>query len=68
MFHALALFATTSIRKAAEHGGSSFLVFAGDRVAALALTILLSALSYKYFEAPFLKLKERFALIQSRAV
>jgi peptidoglycan/LPS O-acetylase OafA/YrhL len=68
MFHALALFATTSIRKANEHGGSSSLVFAGDRVAALALTILLAALSYKYFEAPFLKLKERFALIQSRAV
>jgi len=69
MFHALTLFATTSIRKAIERGdGSSLLVFAGDRVAALTLTILLAALSYKLFEAPFLKLKERFTLIQSRAV
>jgi peptidoglycan/LPS O-acetylase OafA/YrhL len=68
IFHGLALFITTAVRKAAEHAGSSLLVFAGDRVAALVLTILLAALSYEFLETPFLKLKDRFALIQSRAI
>ena len=32
----------------------------------LPLTILISHLSYKYFEMPFLKLKERFEIVRSR--
>jgi|HubBroStandDraft_1064217.scaffolds.fasta_scaffold01508_4 peptidoglycan/LPS O-acetylase OafA/YrhL len=69
IFHGIALFITAALRKAAEHGdGSSLLVFASDRVLALVLTILLAALSYKYLETPFLKLKDRFALIESRAI
>jgi peptidoglycan/LPS O-acetylase OafA/YrhL len=32
----------------------------------LALTIAFAALSYRYFERPFLKLKERFTLVPSR--
>jgi peptidoglycan/LPS O-acetylase OafA/YrhL len=68
IFHVLALLITTAVRKAAEHGGSSLLVFAGDRTVALLLTVLLAALSYKYLETPFLKIKDRFALIQSRAI
>jgi peptidoglycan/LPS O-acetylase OafA/YrhL len=32
----------------------------------LALTIASAALSYRYFERPFLKLKERFTLVPSR--
>lgn len=35
-------------------------------VAALPLTVAVAHLSYKYFEAPFLRLKERFAVIRSR--
>jgi hypothetical protein len=34
----------------------------------LAITVALSAFSYKYLEAPFLRLKERFAQIASRPV
>jgi peptidoglycan/LPS O-acetylase OafA/YrhL len=34
----------------------------------LPLTILLGSLSYDYFEKPFLRLKERFTVIKSRAV
>lgn len=33
---------------------------------ALALTIALAALSYRFFEAPFLELKEKYALVASR--
>jgi peptidoglycan/LPS O-acetylase OafA/YrhL len=35
---------------------------------ALALTVGLAALSYRYFESPFLRLKERFTFVQSRPV
>ena len=35
---------------------------------ALPLAILVSAISYRYFESPFLRLKERLEIIQSRAV
>ena len=35
---------------------------------ALTITILVSMLSYQFLERPFLQLKERFALIQSRPV
>jgi peptidoglycan/LPS O-acetylase OafA/YrhL len=34
----------------------------------LALTILLATASYRWLESPFLRLKERFAHVQSRPV
>jgi peptidoglycan/LPS O-acetylase OafA/YrhL len=47
---------------------SNFLQLALRPVAALAITILLGAASYAFLETPFLKLKQRFAHIQSRPV
>jgi peptidoglycan/LPS O-acetylase OafA/YrhL len=37
-------------------------------VAALLATIAIAALSYRYFEAPFLRLKQKLARIQSRPI
>jgi peptidoglycan/LPS O-acetylase OafA/YrhL len=34
----------------------------------LALTILMAALSYRYFETPFLKMKKRHAIIDSQPI
>jgi peptidoglycan/LPS O-acetylase OafA/YrhL len=36
--------------------------------ASLLLTIAVAAFSYRFFETPFLKLKERFAVIASRPI
>jgi peptidoglycan/LPS O-acetylase OafA/YrhL len=33
----------------------------------LPVTIVLAHFSYRYFEKPFLRLKERFEVVQSRA-
>jgi peptidoglycan/LPS O-acetylase OafA/YrhL len=69
VFHGIALLITTAVRKTAEHGaGDPLLAYAADRALALVLTILLAVLSYKYLETPFLKMKDRFAVIQSRAI
>jgi len=38
----------------------------GRSMAAFALTVVLAALSYRFLELPFLRLKDRFAHIQSR--
>ena len=35
-------------------------------LAALGMTVVLAALSYRYFEKPFLKLKSRFTFVESR--
>ncbi len=73
VFHGIALAATSFARKYFEHFGSNhstiaLSLFVADRVVALALTIALAALSYKYLETPWLRLKSRFTFVESRAV
>jgi peptidoglycan/LPS O-acetylase OafA/YrhL len=46
-----------------EHGRVIVAYFAG-----LPLTIVISKLSYRYFETPFLHLKEKFTVVQSRSI
>ena len=53
----------------ARHTRVSADLFDGFRdVLGLAVTIMLAALSYRFFEAPFLRLKERFVIIRTRSV
>jgi peptidoglycan/LPS O-acetylase OafA/YrhL len=74
VFHGIALAGTTFMRKLLlEHGGSPYStsaisLFLADRAAGLAITIALAALSYRYLETPWLRLKRRFTFIESRAV
>ena len=74
VFHALALecswktVASLNLHPASALGMvkvGACLIFV--QVLAMAMTILLAAGSYEYLERPFLKLKERFTTIQSRA-
>ena len=37
-------------------------------ILALAATVVLATLSYKYLEQPFLRIKERFTFVPSRAI
>jgi peptidoglycan/LPS O-acetylase OafA/YrhL len=72
VFHEIALSGTTAVRLLMETELSvpSILrpaFFLLDRAGALALTITLAALSYKYLERPFLGMKQRFTLVRSRA-
>ena len=49
-------------------GRTTFLALASRPTLALAITVLLAAVSYAVLEKPFLKLKKRFAHIDSRPV
>ena len=40
----------------------------GRAVSAFAVTVALAAVSYRWYESPFLRLKDRFAHVQSRPV
>lgn len=45
-----------------------FVLIAGLPVVALLLTIAVAALSYKYLESPFLRLKKRFEIVHTRPI
>ena len=73
VFHGIALDSTTFVRQYLENGAPRYWMltpslFFADRAIALALTIALAALSYKYLETPWLRLKRKFTFIESRAV
>lgn len=61
MFHMIAVYATSGVFSRVWHGwqGSLPLYYAAYYAMAIGLTLLLAHLSYRYFELPFLRLKDR---------
>ena len=49
-------------------GGNSVKAYAAYAITGFALTVVFSAISYRWLESPFLKMKERFAVVRSRPV
>jgi len=48
--------------------GNSVKAYAAYTLAGFLLTVVFSAISYRWLESPFLKMKERFAVVRSRPV
>jgi peptidoglycan/LPS O-acetylase OafA/YrhL len=48
--------------------GNSVKIYAAYVIAGFSLTVIFSAISYRWLESPFLKMKERFAVVRSRPV
>lgn len=72
VYHEFALSSMTFLRYHVEnslsaHGKLGPVLFAADRILGFALTIAAASLSYRYLELPFLKFKERFTFVPSRA-
>ena len=58
-----------TLRAGAGHSGANLLLVFGVKLpAAMLLTICVAAISYRWFETPFLRIKDRYALVHSRAV
>ena len=64
VFHYLALILTDKLLKRFPNGHA----IRGGLPLALLLTVIFAALSYRYFETRFLRIKERFAKVPSRPV
>jgi peptidoglycan/LPS O-acetylase OafA/YrhL len=65
VFHELALYCMFKLLGGDVHTLRTYLVYWPS---ALLLTVIMAALSYRFFESPFLSWKERFAVVPSRPV
>lgn len=65
VFHMLAIHLSLKLWGGYVHNLSSFVA---SWCVSLLLTFAMAAVSYKYFESPFLRLKERFTRVESRPV
>jgi len=48
--------------------GNSVKMYAAYAISGFLLTVIFSAISYRWLESPFLKMKERFAVVRSRPI
>ena len=63
--HFIGILITTTITRRLHFNTELWQVFIVDTTVALTLTILIAKVSYKYFEKPFLKIKDRFAHVKT---
>jgi peptidoglycan/LPS O-acetylase OafA/YrhL len=67
VFHDLAIWAAGLIFNS-HHTTIGSAVFLQKGASAFGLTVLMGAVSYRYFETPFLRLKKRYEIIASRPI
>jgi len=65
VFHMLALYCVLKVLGGPVHTARGFLLY---WTLGLSLTVTMAAISYRFLESPFLRLKERFASVPSRSV
>jgi peptidoglycan/LPS O-acetylase OafA/YrhL len=66
VFHVLAWGITLHFLQHQVPGGYGAVILMS--AIALGLTVLLASLSYRFFESPFLRMKKRFEIVESRPV
>lgn len=64
--HFIGILITLNITRILSFNSQIWQVMIIETILSLILTIIISTISYKYFESPFLKLKERFAFFQKK--
>lgn len=64
-YHALGIYAAILISKKLGFNTTTFEVLVTDTLIALAVSLLISWLSYKYFETPFLRLKNKLQKVKA---
>ncbi len=65
-FHFFIISGVSGVGKITGFQHNTAWILVAEPILGLAITILLSKLSYKYFESPFLKLKDRFAYFRKK--
>ena len=61
--HFIGLLVSTTLSRVFHYNSGIMDVIFVDTFIAFLITVILSKLSFRYFEGPFLKLKERFSLL-----
>lgn len=64
--HFVGILITLNLTRMAGLNQKAWQVIILETTIALGLSILIASVSYRFFEKPFLKLKERFAIVKSR--
>lgn len=64
--HFIGILITLTLMRKFHITDNLFNVIVTETIVSLILTIIIAKLSYKYFEMPFLKLKDRFANVKTR--
>ena len=67
LLHPIAITLVTVVFRLLHFNGTDFISLFSVGIFSLLFTFLLSNMSYRYFELPFLKMKDRFAAVKTNA-
>jgi peptidoglycan/LPS O-acetylase OafA/YrhL len=68
MLHPIGILITDIAFRVAKIDSNSFLVLVAMGILSFVVSILIAKLSYKWFETPFLRLKDKFAVVKTQVV